>query len=173
MKYLTPQLYAKINGASGDEIDGLYQPWNAAGTEARAHLQRIKHELPPKMQQFCETLCLHDADVLGISVSSGSNGARTPVAVISVHQDDKLIWLVYDLYEEPAITTPIEAEVFASGTEQRQWLYDEVDALNDRQYRHEILLNSGEVIELNFFQFDMFIHYGPTHVLQPQVAHSA
>ena len=91
MKYLTPQLYVKINEANDDEVESLYQQWNAAGANARAHLQQVKQNLPPKMQQFCETLCLHDAEVLGINVSGGDNGAGTPVATISVRQDNDLI----------------------------------------------------------------------------------
>ena len=173
MKYLTPELYVKINEASDDEVEGLYQQWTVAGANARAHFQQIKHKLPPKMRQFCETLCLHDAEVLGINVSGGDNGARTPVAVISVRQDNKLIWLVYDLYHEPTITTPVSSDAFVSAADQRQWLYDEVDVGDEPKCRHEILLNTGEVIELVFFQFDMFVHHSPSHALQPQTAQLA
>lgn len=42
MKYLTPELYLKINEANDDEVDSLYEQWNAAGANARAHLQKVK-----------------------------------------------------------------------------------------------------------------------------------
>lgn len=74
MKYLTPELYVKVNEAKNDEVEGLYQQWSAAGANARAHLQQIKHKLPPKMQQFYETLCLHDAEFLGMNTSGGDYG---------------------------------------------------------------------------------------------------
>ncbi|MEI8371373.1 MAG: hypothetical protein WCJ35_00910 [Planctomycetota bacterium] len=170
MKYLTPELYVKINEADDDEVEGFYQEWTAAGANARTHLQQVKHKLPQKMQLFCETLCLHDAEVLGINVSGGDNAVRTPVAVISVRQDNKLIWLVYDLYDQPTITTPVSSDAFVSASEQRQWLYDEVDVCDDPKCRHEILLNTGEVIELVFFQFDIFVHHSLSHAIQPQIA---
>jgi hypothetical protein len=173
MKYLTPELYVKINEAKGDEVESLYDQWNAAGANARAHLQKVKDKLPPKMQQFCDTLCLHDAEIVGIDLSGGENGTRTPVAIIGVRQDTKLIWLVYDLYDEPTITTPVSSDVFVTDPDQRQWLYDEIDVLDEPKCRHEILLNTGEVIELVFFQFEMFIHHSPPHAISLQTAKTA
>jgi hypothetical protein len=140
---------------------------------ARAHLEQVKHKLPPKMQQLCETSCLHDAEVLGINVSGGDNGTGTPVAVISLRQDNKMIWLVYDLYHKPTITTPVSSDAFVNASEQRQWLYDEVDVLEEPKCRHEILLNTGEVVEMVFFQFDMFVHYSPSRAIRPQTAQLA
>lgn len=173
MKYLTPELYVQINQAKDDQVERLYEQWNAAGANARAHLQQVKDKLPPKMQQFCETLCLHDAEVVGVDVSGGMNGTRTPVAIISVRQDNELIWLVYDLYDEPTISTPVASGVFVSEADQRQWLYDEIDVLDEPKCRHEIFLNTGEVIDLVFFQFEMFTHRSPSHALQPQATQSA
>jgi len=173
MKYLTPELYVKINEAQDDEVESLYEQWNAAGANARAHLQKVKDKLPPKMQQFCDTLCLHDAEIVSIDVSGGDNGTRTPVAIIGVRQDTRLIWLVYDLYNEPTITTPVKSGAFVTGSDQRQWLYDEIDVLDEPKCRHEIFLNTGEVIELVFFQFDMFIHHSPSQSLQLHAAQSA
>ncbi len=173
MKFLTPELYVRINEAKDDEVESLYDQWNAAGANARAHLQQVKDKLPPKMQQFFDTLCLHDAEIVSFDVSGGEHGARTPVAIIGVRQDTKLIWLVYDLYEEPTITTPVVSDVFVSDPDQRQWLYDEIDVLDEPKCRHEIFLNTGEVIELTFFQFDMFVHHSPPQSLQLRTVHSA
>jgi hypothetical protein len=173
MQYLTPELYVEINQAEDDQAEELYQRWEAAGADGRAHLQQIKDKLPPKMQRFCETMCLHDSEVVGIEVSGSRGGSRTPVAIINVRQDNRLIWLVYDLYEEPVISTPVTSDVFVSDTAQRQWLYDEVDVVDESRCRHQILLNTGEVIDLCFFQFDWSIHHSPRHTLVAQVAQLA
>jgi hypothetical protein len=163
MKYLTPELYVEINSAGDDEAERLYEKWRAAGAHARAYLEQIKEKLPPRMRRFCETMCLHDAEVLGIHVSGSRGGARTPVATINVRQDDKLIWLVYDLYEEPSVSTPVLSDVFAADPANRQWLYDEVDVVDEPKCRHQILMSTGEVIDFVFFQFDMSIHHSPRH----------
>ena len=83
------------------------------------------------MRQFCETLCLHDAEVLGINVSGGDNAAARLSLMISVRQDNELIWLVYDLDDEPTITRPVSSDAFVSTADQRQWLYDEVDVCDE------------------------------------------
>jgi len=120
MKYLTPELYVKINEATDDQGESLYEQRNAAGANTRAHLQKVKGKLPPKMQQFFAWFCLHDAEIVSFSVSGSENGTRTPVASIGVRQDTKLIWLVYDLYEEPTITAPMASNVFQTDPDQRQ-----------------------------------------------------
>lgn len=125
------------------------------------------------MQQFLDQYCLHDAEVIGVDVAGDENGTRTPVAIITVRLDAELIWLVYDLYEEQNITTPVTSDVFVTDPGHRQWLYDEVDVLDEPKCRHEILLSSGEVIELTFFQFDMFIHRSPSQALQTPATQSA
>lgn len=93
-----------------------------------------------------------------------------PVAVISIRQDNRLIWLVYDLYELPITTTPVSSNAFVGISDRREWLYDEISVLDEPKCRHEILLNTGEVIELVFFQFDLFVHHSPSHALHAQAA---
>lgn len=173
MRYLTPELYVNVNQAKDHQVERLYEQWNVAGARAREHLREVKDKLPPKMQQFHDAFCLHDAEIVNISVSSGHNGTRTPVAMISVRQNTQLIWLVYDLCSEPKITTPVASDVFVKDTDRRQWLYDEIELLDEAHYRHEILLNTGEVVELTFVQFDMFIHYSPGQTPQMHAASSA
>lgn len=165
MKHLTPELYVKINEAKDDEVERLYEQWEAAAASARARLQQINEKLPPKMQQFSETMCLHDAEIVGIDISGGQSGTRTPVATISVRQDNKLIWLVYDLYEEPTIEIPVNSEVFVNDPAHRQWLYDEIDVNDVSKCQHAIFFNTGEVVTLVFFQFELFVHHSPAHVL--------
>jgi hypothetical protein len=138
MKYLTPELYATINEANENEADAAYEQWDAAGAAARARLRQIEGKLPPKMQQLCDTLCLHDAEIVSVDFSGGANGDRTPVALISVRQDNRLVCLVYDLYAEPKIATPVASAAFVRGSDQRQWLYDEIDVVDETTYRHEI-----------------------------------
>lgn len=58
---------------------------------------------------------------------------------------------------EPTITIPVRSDVFVKARDQRQWLYDEIDVVDEPKCVHEILLNTGEVIELTFFQFDLFM----------------
>ena len=48
-----------------------------------ARLRQIEGKLPPKMQQLCDTLCLHDAEIVSVDFSGGANGDRTPVASLA------------------------------------------------------------------------------------------
>ncbi|MGH7201299.1 MAG: hypothetical protein ACREJB_11890 [Planctomycetaceae bacterium] len=160
MKHLTPQLYVDINTAADDRIEALYEQWEAAGANARADFLRIKNDLPPNFVELWQTRCLHDAEVLGINVSGGTSGAGVPVAVVNVRQGDDVLGLVYDLLHEPRRSVPVSSDVFTSDESSVTWLYDEIEVLSDSAFRHEILLSTGEVLALEFFQFGLLVYHG-------------
>jgi hypothetical protein len=155
MKFLSPELFVRINDAEGDEAESLYEQWEANGQAARAYYAEIKDRIPPKLTDFIGTLCLHDADWMGLNVAPSHNG-QLDVAAINVRQQDNIITLVYDLYEQPQWTGPSpESRIWSD--EQVIWLYDEIGLLDDTRFTHEILLSNGKVVRLDFFQFNFSI----------------
>ncbi|HVA51824.1 MAG TPA: hypothetical protein VNH11_36115 [Pirellulales bacterium] len=156
MKYTSPELLVRINGAEGEEAEALYDQWDANERAARAYYAEIKARLPPKLVQFAETLCLHDAEWMGLNVSPSHDGNRLDVAAINVRQQHNIITLVYDLLEEPRWSGPEPASRIWS-EEQVIWLYDEIGLLNDTTFTHEILLSNGKVLRLVFFQFNFSV----------------
>lgn len=165
MKHLTPERYIRINEASDTEAEQAYKDWEAAGTAARSRFLQIKHQLPPQLVELFESRCLHDAEVLSINVSGQDDGSDTLVAVINIRQGHDVIGLVYDLLEHPKRKTPAPSQVFVAGATRVSWLYDEIELVNEAEFVHEILLNTGEVLELRFFQFGMFIYHSAHAVL--------
>lgn len=156
MKHTYPDLLVRINDAEGEEAEALYDQWDANERAARAYYAGIKGRLPPKLVEFAEMLCLHDADWMGLNVLPSRDGNRLDVAAINVRQQDNVITLVYDLLEEPQWSGPEPASRIWSN-EQVIWLYDEIGLLNDTTFTHEILLSNGKVLRLVFFQFNFSV----------------
>jgi hypothetical protein len=158
VRFINPDLLVRMNETDHDEeVERLDAEWEANGQAGRAHYEQIKEQLPPKLVEFTNTVCLHDAEWMGLNVSLSSNGSHGPVAVINIRQNDDVLSLIYDLYEEPQLSAPIQAKMFSAGDEQLICLYDEVDLLNDVKFSHEILLSNGKIVRLVFFQFDFFV----------------
>ena len=153
MKFLTPKIFVRINEGSNDEAQQLYAEWEAAGRAGRAHNAAIKDRIPPKLAEFIDAICLHDAEWMGLNVSPSGNGSHAPVAAINVRQGDDVVSMVYDLYEEPLWSGPTPESRIWTDDEQLICLYDEIDLLNDARFSHEILLSNGRVVRLVFCHF--------------------
>jgi hypothetical protein len=153
MKFLSPELLVRINEAESEEAEALYEQWEAIGQAERAYYAEIKDRIPPKLAEFIDSLCLHDADWMGLNVAPSHDGSQLDVAAINVRQQDNIITLVYDLLEEPQWSGPTpESRIWSE--DQVIWLYDEIGLVNDTTFMHEILLSNGKVLRLVFFQFN-------------------
>lgn len=157
MRFISPDLLVRINEEQSDDAERLYAEWESLGQAGRAYYAQIKERLPPKLVEFINTVCLHDAEWMGLNVSPSFDGRQAPVAVINVRQNDQVLSLIYDLHEQPQWSARIEASIFSADDDQLICLYDEVDLLNDAMFSHEILLNNGRILRLVFFQFNFFV----------------
>ena len=160
MKFLTPELFIRINEATDDEAERLDAEWEAAGQAGRAHYAEIMDRIPPKLAEFLGAVCLHDAEWMGLNFAPARNGSQAPAAVVNVRQSDNVISLVYDLYEEPHWSGPSPKSPVWTDDEQLICLYDEIDLLNDAMFSHEILLSNGKIVRLVFFQFNFAVSRG-------------
>lgn len=157
MKFTSPELLVRINDAKGEQAEVLYDQWGANERAARAYHAEIKDRLPPKLAQFAEAFCLHDADWMGLNVSASHDDKRLDVAAINARQQDNVITLIYDLLEKPQWAGPDPSSRIWS-EEQVIWLYDEIGLLNETTFTHEILLSNGKLLKLVFFQFNFSVN---------------
>lgn len=157
MKFFTPELLIRLNEANGPTAEQAYADWDAAGQAAKNHDASIRHRIPPKLAEFIDTVCLHDAEWMGLNVSPSHNGTHAQAAVINVRQGDDVVSMVYDLYEEPHWSGPTPASRIWTGDEQLICLYDEIDVASDAQFSHEILLSNGKIVRLVFCHFNFFV----------------
>lgn len=153
MRFMGPAQFIRMNEAADDEEDLLDSEWEASAQAARAHYGAIKDRLPPKLAEFIAATCVHDAEWMGLSISSRGNGGGPQVAVANLRLDDDVLSLVYDLYEPPQWSDPIPSTVWTDD-EHLICLYDEIDLMSDAKFSHEILLSNGRVVRFVFFQFD-------------------
>ena len=167
MKYMTPELHARINLASDDEAERAYDEWEANGVVYRARTAAIEGRLPESFRRFLKGVCLHDAELRAFDAEPRAEGTPANV-VMTLRLGSRVVTLYYDLLAPPE-RRPVDLGLApeqhravwpTAGTP--EWLYDEIDVLDDSAgppgFVHEILLSTGEVVRLTFFGFDWHVH---------------
>lgn len=177
MKYMTPELYARMQFARGKDAVPLYDEWEANGVRYRARYATFADRLPASLRAFFDGVCLHDAELRGFETDDASSTAPGAV-VMNLRLQDRFVTLYYDLIEPPkrcAVDLDLTPEQHAAiwqTSGMPEWLYDEIDVLGDPAdpagFVHEILLSTGEIIRLVFFAFDWHVHIIGAEVAVPR-----
>jgi hypothetical protein len=144
MQYFTPELYLQFNSFDVDEAERADEAWDRAESTYKERLARIRKHLPSEVVKLSE-LCLHDALVV-----ARVEQAQPAVAIVSVTIGEEVVSLIYFL---SGPTTTRDAPLgWRFSNLQEQWLYDEVDMMNDHTgpFVHRILLSSGVTLEIPF-----------------------
>ena len=160
MKHLTSDLYVRINAASDDEAEALYDQWERAGERLQRRFKKIESELPLALREFHNTQCLHDADWCGLAQMPTYTFPGNPQDVtIIARQENTLVpafkhtlaILQYTVTAPPIVEKPVQAEVFSDI--QPTWLYDEIDLVEPGVFSHSILVSNGLVVTILFREF--------------------
>jgi hypothetical protein len=164
MKHGTAELYQQFNAFDVDEAERADEAWDRAEVAYKERLARIREHMPSQVVRLSE-LCLHDALVVSrveqsepageFDVFNGTHPFPFPfvwtaVAIISVTLGEEVTSLIYALSDH---TTTREApELWRFSKLQEQWLYDEVDLMNDHRgpFVHRILFSTGITLEIPF-----------------------
>jgi hypothetical protein len=155
MKYFTLKLYLQFNSDApriADEADG---EWEKAVKQYRENLKAIEPRLSPSVRELASSLCLHDAEYLGLSLPQIADHDG-PLAVLSTRRGANLTLLIYLLAEEPLIQQVREPWPFSR--ERVHWLYDEFSLTENGIQQHEILLSNGRVLLFRFHELKIIDH---------------
>lgn len=154
MKYFTPELYLRFNSRDRKIVEKAHAQWEEALVKYRQHLAHIAPRLTPSTRNIAETLCLHDAEYLGLSLPQFERPDNS-LAVLSTRREATSVLLVYVLAEEPLIQQVSQKWPYSQ--EAVHWLYDEFD-LSDGVQQHEVLLSNGCVLTLRFYEMQQIRH---------------
>jgi hypothetical protein len=155
MRYFTPELYLRFNCSDRAEVAKAHAEWEDAIEAYREHLEEIGPKLMANVRNLAQTLCLHDADYLGMAVMPTPDAGK-PLAVLLIRQNRARLFLVYYLAEQP--TTREIAREWPFSKKQVHWLYDEFDADEEGIQQHEVLLSNGQVLNLRFHEMQVIKH---------------
>ena len=164
MKYFTAELYQRFNSFDVDEAERADEAWDKAEAAYKERLARIREHMPSQVVKLSE-LCLHDALVVSRVEQAEPAGAFdffdathpgplpfvwTAVAIIAVTLDEEVISLIYALSDH--IHTREAPQGWRFSKIQEQWLYDEVDLMDDHRgpFIHRIMLSTGITLEIPF-----------------------
>jgi hypothetical protein len=164
MKYFTPELYQQFNSFDVEEAEGADEAWGRAEVAYKERLASVREHMPSQVVRLSE-LCLHDALVVSrveqvqpageyrffdTSYPFPFPGLWTAVAIVSVAVGAEVTLLIYSLSDHTKTREAPEGWRFSKLHE--QWLYDEVDVVNDRRgpFVHRILFSTGITLEVPF-----------------------
>jgi hypothetical protein len=161
MKYFTPELYMQFNSFDVEEAERADAAWDLAEAAYKQRLASIREQLPMAVVRLSE-LCLHDALVVSRLEQAQPFGEMpatypvplpvlwTAVAIVSVTAGEEVTSLIYSLSDH--ITVRDAPEGWRFSKLQEQWLYDELDLLNDDRgpFVHRILFSTGVSLEIPF-----------------------
>jgi hypothetical protein len=162
MKYFTPELYQQFNSFDVDEAERADEAWDKAEAAYKERLTNIREHMPSQVVKLSQ-LCLHDtlvASRVELAQPAGAapfvNGVNpvpfmwTAVAIVSVTLGDEVVSLIYCLSDH--VTTSDAPEGWRFSKLQEQWLYDEVDVIDDHRgpFVHRILFSTGVTLEIPF-----------------------
>lgn len=178
MKYFTPELYMQFNSLDVEEAERADAIWDTAEVEYKQRLASIKERMPAPVRSLSE-LCLHDALVVAREEQHQPEGPYsfplpylwTAAAIISVTLGEEIISLIYCLSDR--VTQNKAPDLWSFSKEQEQWLYDEVDLIDDRRgpFMHRILFSTGISLEIPFVS--VIIHRFKSPVLSKLEKQSA
>ncbi|HQU43416.1 MAG TPA: hypothetical protein PK867_11435, partial [Pirellulales bacterium] len=106
MKYFTPELYLRFRSSGREEVVEAHDDWEAAIDSYRQHIKEIGPRMIANVRNLAESLCLHDAEYLGMAVLPTPDAGK-PLAVLLTRQNTLRVFLVYLLAEQP-LTRPVE-----------------------------------------------------------------
>jgi hypothetical protein len=164
MKYFTPELYQQFNSLDVDEAERADEAWDRAEGAYKLRLASLREHMPSQAVALSE-LCLHDALVVSREEQAQPAGEYrffegpnpfplpflwTAVAIVSVTIAEEVISLIYSLSDHT--TKRVAPEGWRFSKLQEQWLYDEVDMIDDRKgpLVHRILFSTGVTLEIPF-----------------------
>jgi hypothetical protein len=163
MKYFTPELYQQFNSFDVEQAERADEAWDRAEFAYKERLATIRQHLSSQVVRLSE-LCLHDALVVSRVEQAQPDGpfslplpySWTAVAIVSVTIGEEIVSLIYHLSDH---TTASDAPAdWRFSKLQEQWLYDEVDMVDENRgpFIHRILLSTGVTLEIPFVS--VFIH---------------
>ncbi len=158
MRFFTPELFLKFNSSDDEVANAADAEWEVAIQEYRRHLDGLRDQMADQVRRLAG-IDLHDAELLAIEQTSEPFFLPpsfepfplwSGLAILSLKQGEKIVSLIYMLWDRMQKHSPEEAWPF-SGL-RTHWLYDEVDVapLRPGLYLHRVLLSDGIVLEIPF-----------------------
>jgi hypothetical protein len=146
MKYFTPELYQQFNSFDREEAESADEAWDRAEAAYKERLAGIRKNMPVQALALAE-LCLHDALVVS---REEQIQPESSVVIISSTIGDQVISLIYSLRDHVTVHEAPKGWRFSKL--QEQWLYDEVDVLDENigGFVHRILFSTGITLEIPF-----------------------
>jgi hypothetical protein len=145
MKYMTPELLARMQSEDEAIAEAADNAWQKASRAYNAHVEKIRPSLTDPVQLFLDSGCLHDARVL----VCGSNKRQFSILVRLDSPPGEGLLISYQLVGSPA---QVKHSKLANYGKPWGWvLYDEIELVKGKHistYSHALLFTGGRELHL-------------------------
>lgn len=155
MRYLTDELWTKINSECKEEREKAGLQWDKNAEEYFKIFKNIEKLLPKKFIKIYKQHSFHDYNLKKIEVIHGKQGYIDPVAVSIFVEEGGEVWnITYKKIKKISINYEQQPDVF--GRKKRTYEgfdtygYDEFFQVDEKTLSHEILFASGATILVHF-----------------------
>jgi len=167
MKYFTKELWLGYNSRSDAEMQSAFEQGEEARQEYARQLEQLQPRLSEKAYRFFSGESLHDGRLLNFRVGDSLNHnihgsekfdinahqVSVEMSVLGANLDVFYI-LRYAQAKRVLFDYPSDQPLFQhEGGHIGDWGYDELTAVDDSFFRHEVLFASGTTILIEFKDF--------------------
>jgi hypothetical protein len=156
MKYMTPDLLARIRSNEDSVAEAAADEWDRQGEKYREYLEELRSttELPRGVRRLVKRDRLHDAKVLAFAVDRGNCLSIILELAHGVDKEKRHLELRYRLAGSPGQGREFieHPSLRGDGKPFGWWLYDEVGVTEGpiKAFTHSVLLTGGWEVRLTF-----------------------
>lgn len=149
MKYFTPELLQRYGSRDKTIAEAAEVEWERACKAYRKRLRAMEAKLPRSVLEFLRHYNMHDARLITFGLGKGPD---TLSLLFQLDGTEEALLLTYWLVREKSeFTLPARKK----GPLEVEWLYDELDVLDKRAFKHSILLTGGVELGLAFTKLQL------------------
>jgi|GEM_PF-5436296 len=142
MRYFTSSLYELANSSDLDQTYAAIAEWDKHSEKYLSSLSKWIDGASSGVRKLAEKFHGHDSEIV-VQLNFGAS-------FVLVVQNEHEVWqLRYEITTRPITSAPQSAIIWSRAATSI-WLYDELSLLSSGFYRHEILLDNGSVLQIDF-----------------------
>ena len=149
MKHFTPELLRRFASKEDAIAEAAEVEWERACEEYRKHLRVVEPKLPVSAREFLRDYNMHDAHLIAHEVGKEDD---TLSLLFQLDGTESGLQLTYWLRRAKSTFILPERK---KGPLEVEWLYDELDVIDKRLFKHSILMTGGVELGLAFHKLQL------------------
>jgi hypothetical protein len=162
MKYMTHDLFVRMQSENGEVAEAALDQWERACEDYNRHVEAIRAKLPRSVQSLLDSFSLHDAEFAAFGVGRDDESRKSVFIGLQLDSpSNQVLGLSYKLAGPMKMIFHVPNP---QGDVDLLWLYDEFDVAEVNLpeggrvsvFTHSLLLSEGVELQIPFYDLSMF-----------------